>query len=198
MDSDLSLIMCNLARVTPGSFCFDPFVGTGSILLTCAVFGGVTMGTDIDVRVLRGKEDDKQGGKGKTSINKTFAQFGFPRPELIRSDNSLYDRHWRTDTGGELYDAIVCDPPYGIRAGAKKCGSRKLTADGAPAAVREVAEEKRSTHIAQTKNYAVSDVMADLLEVSERKRNKILEEDNNESTRVRQLLTFYPKISLLH
>ena len=34
---------------------FDPFVGTGSLLLTCSHFGAVTLGADLDPRVLRGK-----------------------------------------------------------------------------------------------------------------------------------------------
>jgi tRNA (guanine10-N2)-methyltransferase len=47
----------------------------------------------------------------------------------------------------------------GIRAGAKKSGSRRED-------VREVLDEHRHDHIAQTKPYAVSDVMADLLNVA--------------------------------
>ncbi|CAN0571943.1 unnamed protein product, partial [Laminaria digitata] len=39
-------------------------------------------------------------------------KYRLPRPELIRSDNALYGRHFRVM---ELYDCIVCDPPYGIR-----------------------------------------------------------------------------------
>ena len=55
MDSELSLIMTNLAQIQHrGSFVFDPFVGTGSILLTVAFLGAFCFGTDIDLRVLRG------------------------------------------------------------------------------------------------------------------------------------------------
>lgn len=43
----------------------------------------------------------------------TYAdKYGLPRPELVRSDNALYGRHFRVM---ELYDCIVTDPPYGIR-----------------------------------------------------------------------------------
>jgi len=55
----------------------------------------------------------------------------------------------------------VTDPPYGIRAGARKSGSRR--GDGE---VRPVLEEYRYDHVAQTRPYAVSDVMADLLNVA--------------------------------
>ena len=154
MDAELSLVMTNLARVRgsgAGCVAFDPFVGTGSILLACGLRGARCVGTDIDLRVLRG--DGKP-----TDVVSNFRQYGLPRPELIRSDNSLYHRHYRPH--GPLYDAIVTDPPYGIRAGARKSGSRKE--------VRAISDEHRGDHIAQTRPYAVSDVMADLLDVAAR------------------------------
>ena len=110
------------------------------------------MGTDIDIRVLRGKGSDQ-------NVFSNFAQYGLPRPELIRSDNALYHRHYRTEH--PLYDAIVTDPPYGIRAGAKQSGSRN-------AQVRDIPDEERHDHIAQTKPYPVSDVMADLVDMAAR------------------------------
>eukprot|EP00554_Chaetoceros_debilis_P002403 CAMPEP_0194084864 /NCGR_PEP_ID=MMETSP0149-20130528/15096_1 /TAXON_ID=122233 /ORGANISM="Chaetoceros debilis, Strain MM31A-1" /LENGTH=539 /DNA_ID=CAMNT_0038767621 /DNA_START=114 /DNA_END=1730 /DNA_ORIENTATION=- len=152
MDAELSLIMTNLGRVQKGSFCFDPFVGTGSILLTCGLRGAYCSGTDIDIRVLRGRGTDE-------NILTNFQQFNLGRPELVRSDNSIYERHYLTKR--PMYDAIITDPPYGIRAGARKSGS-KLDKP------RPVKEEDRHDHIAQTKVYAVSDVMADLLDVSAR------------------------------
>ncbi len=152
MDSELSLIMTNLGRVQKGSICFDPFVGTGSILLTCALKGGYCVGTDIDIRVLRGRSDDE-------NIFCNFKQYNLGRPELIRSDNAIYHRHYRTVK--PMYDAIITDPPYGIRAGARKSGSKFDQP-------RPVLEEHRHDHIAQTKIYPVSDVMADLLDVAAR------------------------------
>jgi len=152
MDSELSLIMTNLAKVQKGSFAFDPFVGTGSILLTAALRGAQTFGTDIDLRVLRGRNPNE-------NIVSNFQQYGLPPPELVRSDNSIYHRHFRKHL--PLFDAIVTDPPYGIRAGARKSGSRR--GDGE---VRPVLEEYRYDHVAQTRPYAVSDVMADLLNVA--------------------------------
>ena len=55
MDAELSLIMSNMALVDYGMLLFDPFVGTGSFLLTGAQFGGFVLGCDIDGRQLRGK-----------------------------------------------------------------------------------------------------------------------------------------------
>ena len=54
MDTEISLMMANLAQARRGSLIMDPFVGTGSILVACAWFGAQTLGGDIDMRVLRG------------------------------------------------------------------------------------------------------------------------------------------------
>ena len=151
MDSELSLIMTNLAMITKGSFAFDPFVGTGSILLTAALRGAYVFGTDIDWRVLRGRSSDE-------NIASNFRQYGLSPPELVRSDNSIYRRHFRDHL--PLFDAIVTDPPYGIRAGARKSGPRR------EGEVRPILDEHRCDHVAQTRPYAVSDVMADLLNVA--------------------------------
>jgi len=92
-------------------------------------------------------------------LDQFSAVFGLPRPELIRSDNGIYHRHFRTEHC--LYDAILCDPPYGIRAGARKSGSRREH-------VVPVRPEHRHDHIAQTQPYPVQDVMADLMDVAAR------------------------------
>lgn len=152
MDTELSFIMTNLGQVQKSSFVFDPFVGTGSILVSCALRGAYCMGTDIDLRVLRGRSQEE-------NVKSNFRQYGLPPPELIRSDNAIYHRHYRQHQ--PLYDAIICDPPYGIRAGARKSGSRREE-------TRPVQEEHRHDHIAQTKPYSVSDVMADLLDMAAR------------------------------
>jgi tRNA (guanine10-N2)-methyltransferase len=136
MDAELAFVMASLGKVKVGSFVYDPFVGTGSILVACALKGAAhVVGADIDIRVLR--------GKGPTeNIQSNFAQFNLPRPELLRTDNAIYHRHFRSHIA--LYDAIVADPPYGIRAGARKCGS-KLDQP------RPVPDDHRSTHIPQTR-----------------------------------------------
>jgi len=152
MDTELSFIMTNLGQVEKGSFCMDPFVGTGSILVSCALRGAYCMGTDIDLRVLKGRSQEE-------NVKSNFRQYGLPPPELVRSDNAIYHRHYRPHE--PLYDAIICDPPYGIRAGARQTGSRREE-------TRPVLDEHRHDHIAQTKPYAVSDVMADLLDMAAR------------------------------
>ena len=46
---------CHL-QVKKGDLVYDPFVGTGSILVAAAHFGAHTMGADIDIRVVRDGE----------------------------------------------------------------------------------------------------------------------------------------------
>ena len=42
-----------------GSLVMDPFVGTGSILVAAAHRGAITMGIDIDIRILQSKDFGK-------------------------------------------------------------------------------------------------------------------------------------------
>ncbi|CAM9226791.1 unnamed protein product [Chrysoparadoxa australica] len=158
MDNELSLIMANMALARKGALVMDPFVGTGSILVACAQMGGsCCIGTDIDIRVLR--------GKGEGDVFSNFDQYGLPRPEVVRSDNSLYHRHFRRMPGrGGLYDAVVCDPPYGVRAGARKCGTTR--APMRKQVDSQTTQEELNSLIPRTQVYAISDVMADLLVVA--------------------------------
>lgn len=40
MDAQLAIIMANQAQVTSGNIMLDPFVGSGSLLVAAAHFGG--------------------------------------------------------------------------------------------------------------------------------------------------------------
>ena len=54
LDPQLGTIMANLAQVTKASLVYDPFVGTGSLLVSAAKLTGCfVMGSDIDVRIIR-------------------------------------------------------------------------------------------------------------------------------------------------
>ena len=54
-------------------------------------------------------------------------------------------------------DAIVCDPPYGVRAGAKRCGTSKKTTH----IIRNTED-----HVTMTQKYETEDVMLDLLDMA--------------------------------
>lgn len=110
LDPELGLAMANLARVKPGHIVLDPFVGTGSILASAAALTGCTvLGTDIDFKILAGK-----GGK---DVFTNFAHYGLAPPELLYADNAT-----APVTDRPIIDAIIADPPYGVRAGARRGG----------------------------------------------------------------------------
>ena len=119
-------------------------------LLICQLSGARCFGADIDPRVLRGQmyagSADQTADTTKRDIFENFKSYSLEKPELIRMDNHLLDRHFQFKLSGnnstsnsntssqnsskseqhiyaEMFDAIVTDPPYGIRAGAKKSGN---------------------------------------------------------------------------
>ncbi|GAA5821891.1 hypothetical protein JCM11251_004765 [Rhodosporidiobolus azoricus] len=110
MEAEASLLMTNQAMAAPGKWVYDPFAGTGSLLLTSAGFGALTFGSDIDGRQIRGK---------KKSIRHSAEQYGVTHRMVDCCSFDMTQHPWRT---GEIFDAIVTDPPYGVRAGAKRLG----------------------------------------------------------------------------
>ncbi|KAI5474831.1 hypothetical protein MNV49_002361 [Pseudohyphozyma bogoriensis] len=113
MEAEVSLLMANQALAAPGKLIYDPFAGTGSMLLTSAAFGALTMGSDIDGRQMRGK---------KTNIGDSAAQYGI-KDKIV--DCVVFDVTQHPYRRGEIFDAIVTDPPYGVRAGAKRLGRKE-------------------------------------------------------------------------
>lgn len=114
----------------------------------------MTLGSDIDGRQVR--------GKGAASISTNVSQYGLDNRVL---DTVIFDvchHPWRSST---RFDAIVTDPPYGVRAGAKKLGrkggARPLNAirtfDGVPAHLGP-------NYFPPKINYEMPDVLADLLD----------------------------------
>ncbi|KAI8904005.1 S-adenosyl-L-methionine-dependent methyltransferase [Gorgonomyces haynaldii] len=108
MDAELSLVCANMALAKQGSLIIDPFVGTGSFLVCCSHFGALTVGADIDGRQIRGKD-----GQG---IKANVEQYNLEHLVLGTVVCDIAHHPWRSNN---LFDAIVCDPPYGVRAGAK-------------------------------------------------------------------------------
>jgi tRNA (guanine10-N2)-methyltransferase len=125
LDNDLAFIMANMAEIKAGSYVFDPFCGTGGLLIASTANGGIPqIGTDIDIRVISGqfvayirnRVDEHMG----TDIFQNFKHYKLAIPEIVATDNS--HPCWRVTK--PLFDSILTDPPYGVRAGAKKIGSK--------------------------------------------------------------------------
>ncbi|KAK9842023.1 hypothetical protein WJX81_004620 [Elliptochloris bilobata] len=153
MNTEVAFIMCNLAQVRRSSLVYDPFVGTGSLLLAAASMGAVTLGADIDVRVVR---DGKRGDEGQVLDNwSNFRMYDLPTPAgLLRAD--AHRPPFRDDLC-EVVDAVVTDPPYGVRAGGRKGRSRPQA---------DVVD--RATHIAALEPYSFGECARDLLDTSAR------------------------------
>ncbi|MGH0152583.1 UNVERIFIED_CONTAM: hypothetical protein FKN15_063572, partial [Acipenser sinensis] len=126
MDAGLSFIMANHCKVKANDLVFDPFVGTGSLLVACSHFGCYVCGTDIDYNTIHGigkasRKDQKWRGPDE-NIRANLRQYGAEKSyiDVLVSDASK--TIWRPR---ELFDAIITDPPYGIRESTRKTGSQK-------------------------------------------------------------------------
>ena len=125
-DHLLSFLMTNFAQVKEGQMVIDPFVGTGSLLIPPSVYKAICFGCDLDVRVLRGysvgytrkSKEDKTPEKMKGNIFSNFDDYNLERPQIIRQD--INKSGFRKKNF--LFDAIICDPPYGWRAAVRKTG----------------------------------------------------------------------------
>ncbi|KAI8974652.1 S-adenosyl-L-methionine-dependent methyltransferase [Pilobolus umbonatus] len=156
MDAELSLVMANQAQAGPGKLIYDPFVGTGSFLFTCAHFGSYTMGSDIDGRQIRGKSKN-------SGVQSNIEQYNLKGRVLDTLVFDITHHPWRTTK--PWIDAIVTDPPYGVRAGAKKLGRN----DGKDLMMRSydgIPMHTREDYYPPTKPYEMSEVLDDLLAFS--------------------------------
>lgn len=89
------------------------------MLIPASHFGGIAFGSDLDFRVLKGykvgytKESlkSKQIEGKRPNIFTNFREYHLPLPNIMRADinNSFFYREG-------IFDAIICDPPYGYRA----------------------------------------------------------------------------------
>ncbi|KYR01168.1 tRNA guanosine-2'-O-methyltransferase 11 [Tieghemostelium lacteum] len=146
MDPELSLISANMALVNKGDMMLDPFVGTGSFLYVSAHYGAYVIGCDIDMKQMKKQED--------LNLETNFEQYKLTDQFLgiVLSDNSIPT--WRMNN---TFDQIITDPPYGIRAGAKRVGPKDNRKDVV------IPLELQRDHIPQYVDYSVPEVMKDLL-----------------------------------
>lgn len=77
MDAQLSLLMANQAQVRSGDIVLDPFVGTGSLLVAAAQFGGYVFGTDIDYLMLHGRTRPSRITQKVFKLNKFLVNIAF-------------------------------------------------------------------------------------------------------------------------
>ncbi|KAG8963016.1 hypothetical protein FRC03_003512 [Tulasnella sp. 419] len=159
MEAEMSLLMANQAKAAPGKFVYDPFAGTGSMLYTSAHFGAMVFGSDIDGRQMRGKDETSLG------VLRSAAQYGVQQRVVGCCTFDVTHHPFRR---GGLFDAIVTDPPYGVRAGAKRLGSGRVGKElrTEPQVLEDgVLAHLKPTYRPPTRPYEISDLAKDLIEL---------------------------------
>ena len=87
--------------------------------------------------------------------------------QIIRMDNHLFDNHCQNSVVHELFDHILTDPPYGIRAGARKSGRQdEFMQDVNHKRTVIINKEHKADYIPCTQQYAVEEVLLDLMHVA--------------------------------
>ncbi|KAF5389449.1 hypothetical protein D9757_004270 [Collybiopsis confluens] len=174
MEAEISLLMANQTLASPGKLIYDPFLGTGSLAYPVAYFGAQVIGSDIDGRQMRGKETTP-------GVFRAASQYGVIQRILDICTFDVTNNPWRC---GELFDAIVTDPPCnfvhsfyqvcsllmpfqdGVRAGAKRLGRKKELEADRLALYREHRVNSKpddTPYIPPTKPYELSNLATDLV-----------------------------------
>jgi tRNA (guanine10-N2)-methyltransferase len=115
MEPALALYSAVHGLVGPGTISFDPFCGSGSLLVGIASLGGCVLGSDFDLPSMFQSDDRSIFG------NFTHYQMSDKLLGLFRAD--FMNDNFRPNT---LFDAIVTDPPYGIREKCRADGTSPL------------------------------------------------------------------------
>lgn len=157
MDPALSLLMANQGAVKSGDIVFDPFVGTGSLLVAAAQFGAYGYGSDIDYLMLHGKTRpsriQQKTRAADESVRSNFKQYGIEHQylDVFVADSSK--PYWRPDF---QFDAIITDPPYGIRESTERVQTNKDKP-------QQLVDNEALQHYPQTCSYDLFSLVGDLL-----------------------------------
>lgn len=103
--AELSLLIANVGQVDTGSVVLDPYSGSGALLVASAGCGaGLCIGSDVC-------HAERGAAIAATAVTQAA------RKELLAAVfetavADVADERWR---GGEWVDAVLTDPPYGLR-----------------------------------------------------------------------------------
>lgn len=124
----LQLVNMGLGGFGEGKSMVDPFCGSASLLLAASALGARCVGSDkLKYLLLRHKRvlpippsrHRPNRGVEKVSLYDNFAELGLPEPSIIPSLDAFGEdtaQQLIEANNGEMFDAMVTDPPYGIRA----------------------------------------------------------------------------------
>lgn len=99
MDAQLSVLMANQALVQSGDIVLDPFVGSGSLLVSAAKFGGFVIGSDIDYMMVYAKcrpsRITQKTREADESIRANLKQYGCEKRYLDILVSDFSNPIWR-------------------------------------------------------------------------------------------------------
>ncbi|KAI1716544.1 putative RNA methylase family domain-containing protein [Ditylenchus destructor] len=126
-------LYANLAGCSTTSLVLDPFSGTGGLIIAAAHFGSYTIGTEINYQVARAIGKSARTTETRLSESQSvlanFCQYNLENKYLgtLIADSSRHEL-WRiAENSVGLFDAIVADPPYGVREKGRKLGNKTTT-----------------------------------------------------------------------
>lgn len=114
-----SFPLCNIARIREHQTVLDPFAGSCATLLAASYLAPSCRTVGIEIA--------HNGFVNRDDIRKDFETRSLPLPvDIIKGDSMCRDvrDEARAAIGGEAFDVIITDPPYGIR--------EKMETDGNP------------------------------------------------------------------
>lgn len=159
MDPTLGTIMTNIAKVSEGDIVLDPFVGSGSILVAAADMGALVFGSDIDYKLLFGLSRPTRPNVQKRDADEdVLANLNQYSMSSLFGDIILADASRPVFRPSFKFDAIICDPPYGIRESIERIGTEKKD--------WKIPEEMLPIHFPSKVKYHLNGIIADLLNFS--------------------------------
>ncbi|EAT44751.1 AAEL003922-PA [Aedes aegypti] len=161
MDPQLSLLMANQGLAKKGDVVYDPFVGSGSLLVAAAKFGAYVLGTDIDYMTVHGKSKPTRVNQkvrdADESIYANLKQYGCEGQFLDVLVSDFSRSIWKSDF---LFDSIITDPPYGIREATERIEFKTQK--------RSTCLNEGSVHYPSTSPYQFDQLYRDLMNFSAR------------------------------
>ncbi|VDD83877.1 unnamed protein product [Mesocestoides corti] len=134
MDVRLAGIIANACLCSHGDIVWDPFIGTGGMVLAASVWGAFGAGNDIDYSLVHGLGASPKAGQGKRMsgecLRANYKQYNLQSRyldviiadaaslvALLRNPNErlLPEASQSVAPATGLFDAIITDPPYGVR-----------------------------------------------------------------------------------
>ncbi|CAG9537042.1 unnamed protein product [Cercopithifilaria johnstoni] len=167
IDPELSFLQANIAKADIGSLVLDPFCGTGGLLIAAAHFGAAVLGSEINYQIARASGRSSRAGvkcnTAKESVAANFQQYGtdvyFMGLVIADSSQHLLWHPGMHSSTLPVFDAIITDPPYGVREKGQKVGIK-----GKESWI--VKNTEHAIHYPEKAKYSISSTFLDLIDLA--------------------------------